>query len=107
MEEWEAVEDVPKPKVTVEQEDRWSSGKTIGKALLCGDLLIRYVDREFCQVDKAKRIRICLPGAKIEDVSDRVNSIVSDEEVVVVEVDTNNLQIYSDDLIRCRLGIVN
>ena len=53
-------------KVIVEQEGRWSSGKTKGKSFLCGDSLIRYVDREFCHVDKAKRIRICLSGAKIQ-----------------------------------------
>ena len=43
-----------------------------------------------------------MPGAKIQDVSKRVNSIVSDEEVVVVQVGTNNLQKESLEVIHSR-----
>ena len=81
---------------------RWSGEKSKGKVVLCGDSLVRYVDREFCAVDRSNRIRVCLPGARIQDVSSRISSIVSDEEEVVVQVGTNNLQSESLEVIRSR-----
>ncbi|PIK61181.1 hypothetical protein BSL78_01908 [Apostichopus japonicus] len=47
---------------------KWGQEKSKGRMVLCGDSLVRYVDREFCRADKAKRVRVCLPGAKIQDV---------------------------------------
>ncbi|PIK40491.1 hypothetical protein BSL78_22652 [Apostichopus japonicus] len=81
---------------------KWGQEKSKGRMVLCGDSLVRYVDREFCRADKAKRVRVCLPGAKIQDVSNRVNKIVSDEEVVVVQVGTNNVQKESQNIIQSR-----
>lgn len=43
---------------------------------------------------------MCLPGAKIRDVSESVNKIVSDEEVVVIPVGSNNVQKGPIDIIR-------
>ena len=74
--------------------------KSEDKIVLCGDSLVRHVDKEFCKVDRSNRIRICRPGAKIQDVSRDVREIVSDAEIVVVHVGTNNLQ--SDPLYNIR-----
>ncbi|PIK46229.1 hypothetical protein BSL78_16919 [Apostichopus japonicus] len=41
---------------------QWGQEKSKGRMVLCGDSLVRYVDREFCRADKAKRVRVCLPG---------------------------------------------
>ncbi|PIK52721.1 hypothetical protein BSL78_10410 [Apostichopus japonicus] len=81
---------------------QWEREKSKGRMVLCRDSLVRYVDREFCRADKAKRVKVCLPGAKIQDVSKRVNKIVSDEEVVVVQVGTNNVQKESQNIIQSR-----
>ena len=80
----------------------WDKEKTKGKCMLLGDSIVRYVDREFSRVDKAKRTRVCLPGARVEDVSDRVSRLVGDEEIVVVEIGTNNLRRDSQDMLRSR-----
>ena len=100
----EVVEETPEVArdSKVERKDMWSGDKSKGKVVLCGDSLVRYVDREFCRVDRVNRTRICLPGAKIQDISNRVNAIVADEEVVVVQVGTNNLQKESLEVIRSR-----
>ena len=51
---------------------------------------------------KSKRVRVCLPGAQIEDISARVNQIVGNEEVVTVQVGTNNLCKDSQFLLRSK-----
>ena len=70
--------------------------------MLVGDSTTRYVDREFCRRDKRNRVRVCLPGARIEDVSGRVNKIVGDEEVVAVQVGTNNICRDNQGLMRSK-----
>ena len=81
----------------------WGRAKSSGKVLLVGDSIVRYVDREFCKGNKNKRTRICLSGAHIENVSRRVNSMIEDEEVVVVAVGTNNMGSgESSELIRAK-----
>ena len=80
----------------------WDKDKAKGKCMLLGDSIVRYVDREFSRVDKVKRMRVCLPGARIEDVSDRVSSLVGNEEIVVVEIGTNNLRRDSQEILRSR-----
>ncbi|KAJ8027909.1 hypothetical protein HOLleu_29999 [Holothuria leucospilota] len=69
----------------------WEGEKAKGKVLFLGDSITRYTDREFCKRDRRNRVRICLPGARIEDISARVGKIVGDEEVVAVQVGTSNL----------------
>ena len=80
----------------------WEGEKAKGKVLFVGDSITRYTDREFCKGDKRNRVRVCLPGARIEDVSARVSTIVSDEEVVAVQVGTNNLSRDSQGLLRSK-----
>ena len=46
------------------------------KVLWIGDSLVRYVDTEFCGVNRSSRIRVCLPGARIDDVSSRVEIVM-------------------------------
>ena len=101
---------LPVEEVDVEKEEPnsdicsglWEGEKVRGRALLIGDSIIRYSDREFCKKDKSKRVRVCLPGAQIEDISARVNQIVGDEEVVAVQVGTNNLCKDSQFLLRSK-----
>ena len=69
----------------------WGKEKVKDSVLLVGDSIVRYVDREFSKGNKDKRTSVCFPGARIEDVSKRVNFVVDTEEVVVVQVGTNNL----------------
>ena len=83
-------------------EGLWEGEKAKGKVLFVGDSITRYTDREFCKGDKRNRVRVCLPGARIEDVSARVNSVVGDEEVVAVQVGTNNLSRDSQVLLRSK-----
>ena len=80
----------------------WEGKKVKGRVLFVGDSITRYTDREFCKGDKRNRVRVCLPGARIEDVSARVNSVVGDEEVVAVQVGTNNLSRDSQVLLRSK-----
>lgn len=81
---------------------KWAKSKVKGSALLVGDSLVRYADREFCRGRKSKRIRVCFPGARIDDVSSRVNQVVGNEEVVVVQVGTNNLGKDSSRLMKSK-----
>ena len=80
----------------------WEGEKTKGKVLFVGDSITRFTDREFCKGDHRKRVRICLPGARIEDISARVSKIVGDEEVVAIQVGTNNLTRDNQNLIRSK-----
>ena len=75
--------------------------KVKGKALLIGDSIVRYSDREFCKEAKGKRVRVCLPGALIEDISARVNQNVGNEDIAV-QVGTNILRSDSQDLLRSK-----
>ncbi|KAJ8041033.1 hypothetical protein HOLleu_15520 [Holothuria leucospilota] len=36
-----------------------------GKVLFAGDSITRFTERELCKRDRRKRVRICLPGARI------------------------------------------
>ena len=81
---------------------QWEGVKAKGKVLFMGDSITRFTDREFCKRDRRKRVRVCLPGARIEDVSARVNDIVGDEEVVAVQVGTNNLSQDNEGLLRSK-----
>ena len=80
----------------------WEGEKAKGKVLFVGDSITRFTDREFCKRDRTKRVRVCLPGARIEDISARVNKIVGDEEVVAVQVGTNNLSRDNQFLLRSK-----
>lgn len=66
--------------------------------MLIGNSIVRYVYQE---VHKAK-LHECLPGARVEDISQRINRIVKDEEVVVVEIGTNTLCSDCQEVLRFR-----
>lgn len=73
--------------------DLWKGGKAKGKVSFLGDSITRYRKRAFCKGNKRNRVGVCLrtvTGAQIEDVSARVNTVVGNEEVVAVQVGTNN-----------------
>lgn len=98
----ECMEEVSQVTEGESVKGRWTKQKVKGKCVLIGDSIVRYVDREFSKVDKFKRTRVCLPGARVEDINARINRLVDDEEVVVVEVGTNNLRSDSQVVLRSR-----
>ena len=46
------------------------------KTLIVGDSQVRYMDRAFCGKNK-NRMRVCLPGAGVGDIIDRMDNILS------------------------------
>ena len=67
-------------------------GKT--EALLIGDSQIRYLDRTFRNTDKRKRMRVCYPGARVNDIVDRIDREIADTNAnarVIVHVGTNDI----------------
>ena len=65
------------------------------EVLLIGDSQVRYVDREFCQKNRRKRMRVCLPGARVNDINDRFDRLVKDsgmEAAVIVHVGVNDIR---------------
>ncbi|KAJ8030119.1 Fatty acid synthase [Holothuria leucospilota] len=47
----------------------WEGERAKGKVLFVGDSIVRVTDREFCKRDRRNRVRIRIPGARIEDIS--------------------------------------
>ena len=84
------------------REGLWEGEKVKGKCLLVGDSLVRHADRGFGCGYKQKRMCVCLPGARVEDISQMVNRVVGDEEVVVVQIGTNNLRRDCQSVLRSR-----
>ena len=74
------------------------------EVLLIGDSQVRYMDREFCLKERKKRMRVCLPGAGVKDISDRYDRIVrgsSKEAIVVVHVGVNDIgKVRSVELVK-------
>ncbi|XP_055522044.1 uncharacterized protein LOC129716197 isoform X1 [Leucoraja erinacea] len=65
-----------------------------GKAIVVGDSIVRGTDRGFCGNRRDARMVCCLPGARIQDVTDRVQKILKGEgehPEVVVHVGTNDV----------------
>lgn len=65
------------------------------EVLLIGDSQVRYLDRNFCSGDKRKRTRVCLPGAKVNDIVERFDRLVKGCErnaVIVTHVGVNDIQ---------------
>ncbi|XP_055498906.1 uncharacterized protein LOC129701618 [Leucoraja erinacea] len=65
-----------------------------GKAIVVGDSIVRGTDRGFCGNRQDARIVCCLPGARIQDVTDRVQKILKGEgehPEVVVHVGINDV----------------
>ena len=76
-------------------EGQAQGGGEIGRqALVVGSSLVRKTDRVFCGEDRMNRVRVCLPGAKIRDVEERIEGLVRSSGVcprVIVQVGTNDL----------------
>ena len=66
------------------------------RALVVGDSLVRNVDRAFCGGDRLHRTVACFPGARIEDIENRIDGMIrtraEEEMVCIVQVGTNNIQ---------------
>ena len=52
-----------------------------GNVVVIGDSQTRYLDRAFCDRDRQCRIRLCLPGAGIGEVCDRLDSCLDDKGI--------------------------
>lgn len=64
------------------------------EVLLIGDSQVRYLDRTFCENARERRVRMCLPGARVQDVSDKLDRLLVEtgsETVVVVHVGGNDV----------------
>ena len=48
----------------LEFKGRWSGCNSKGRALLGGDSLVGYIDRELCHVDKANKVQILFARSK-------------------------------------------
>uniref|UniRef100_A0A452HYB5 SGNH hydrolase-type esterase domain-containing protein n=1 Tax=Gopherus agassizii TaxID=38772 RepID=A0A452HYB5_9SAUR len=75
-----------------------------------GDSLLRRVDRPVTRPDRENRRVCCLPGAKIQDVDLRLNTILAGagkNPLIILHVGTNDTASYSLDCIKedyARLG---
>lgn len=64
------------------------------EALLVGDSMIRHLDKTFQNKDRRKRMRVCFPGARVNDIVDRIDrEFVSTkvDSTVIVHVGTNDI----------------
>ena len=64
------------------------------QVVVVGDSIIRGIDSILCKPDQESRMVCCLPGARVRDISDRLERILEregDDPVVVVHVGTNNI----------------
>ncbi|XP_069750301.1 uncharacterized protein [Narcine bancroftii] len=63
-------------------------------AVVIGDSIVRNTDRRFCEPDRYARMVCCLPGARVRDISNRVQGILKGEGKqpdVLVHVGTNDI----------------
>ena len=74
------------------------------EVLLIGDSQVRYLDRTFCEKARDKRLRVCFPGARVHDVSDRLDRLLvgtGRDAVVVVHVGGNDIgRTRSEELLK-------
>ncbi|XP_055508716.1 uncharacterized protein LOC129707614 [Leucoraja erinacea] len=64
------------------------------RAIEIGDSIVRGSDRRFCGRSRETRMVVCLPGAKVSDVSQRIQDIQKsegEEPEVVVHIGTNDI----------------
>lgn len=64
------------------------------QVVVIGDSIIRGIDSILCKPDRESRMVCCLPGARVQDISDRLERILEregEDPVVVVHVGTNNI----------------
>ena len=64
------------------------------RAIVIGDSIVRGSDWRFCGRSRETRMVVCLPGARVSDVSERVEKILKregEEPDVVVHIGTNDI----------------
>ncbi|XP_055521107.1 uncharacterized protein LOC129715270 [Leucoraja erinacea] len=64
------------------------------RAIVIGDSILRGSDRRFCGRSQETRMVVCLPSARVSDVSQRVQDILKsegEEPEVVVHIGTNDI----------------
>ena len=86
-------EDVLTDHCTVVQEAIREGGAK-RQVVVVGDSIIRGIDSILCKPDRESRMVCCLPGARVRDISDRLERILEregEDPVVVVHVGTNNI----------------
>lgn len=72
-------------------------------AVVIGDSIVRGTDKRFCEPDKDTRMVCCLPGARVRDVSDRVQSILrreGEQPEVLVHVGTNDMDRKREEVLK-------
>lgn len=65
------------------------------EVMVVGDSQIRYVDRAFCEKERKRRMRVCLPGAGVQDILDRYDRLVvgsGEASVVILHVGVNDVK---------------
>ena len=83
-----------------------SSGKpeVEGKVVVVGDSQVRGLGRVFCARDSERRMCVCLPGAGVGDVSDRLGGALASEGVaptVVFSVGGNDVgRVRDEEIVR-------
>ena len=89
------------------------SGDRVGvedKILIIGDSQVRYLDSAFCNKDRKNRTRVCMPGARIGDVVDKLGKCLAGEgvkPVVCLSAGGNDVgNIGSEELFRrCKMAL--
>lgn len=72
-------------------------------AVVIGDSIVRGTDRRFCEPDRYTRMVCCLPGARVRDVSNRVQSILrgeGEQPDVLIHVGTNDIDKKREEVLK-------
>ena len=97
------VVEVPVAESERARVDDRKSVKDSPDVLVIGDSLTRYLDRTFCEKERKKRVRVCFPGAGVNDVAERYERLVKGaarDSVVVLHVGTNDVdRVRSEELV--------
>ena len=83
---------VPKPMLGRRNSIPGSLQET--EIMIYGDSRTRFLDRAFCEKNREKRMRVCLPGAKLKDLSDRLDDVIRGsrpDSVVIVHGGVNDV----------------
>jgi len=73
------------------------------RTIVIGDSIVRGTDRRFCGCERDSRMVCCLPGARVQDVSQRAESILKGEGTqpeVVVHIGINNMDRKCDEVLQ-------
>ena len=87
-----------------------AQGQTLGvchtrepEVIIYGDYRIKFMDRAFCEQNRDSRMRVCLLGAKIKDLSDNFDDVVkgsSPRSVLILHGGVNDVgNTLSEELI--------